>query len=714
MPDGQVSAASGHRLRWLTAALLGSLMGTAWQLQQAALWPAWIYVCFMLIALLGYALTASKVEAHSKAWWAAPGLLVVVVGVLAFGLTGARASWFAQHALDPALQGRDVVVTGVVASLPQRFEQGERFEFAVESAQLAGQPVALPGRLALAWYDTSQDTPVAWQAGDRWRFAVRLKAIHGQANPHGFDYELWQWQHAVQASGYVRAGPADPPMQWLGASSQQSLTRLRQQLRQQIQQHVSDASAAGLITALVVGDQGAVAGADWQVFRATGVAHLMSISGLHITMFAWLAAAVVGWLWRRSARLCLRWPAASAALAGGVLLALCYALFSGLGVPAQRTVLMLATVAALRLSGARWPWPQTWLLACAVVVAFDPWALLQAGFWLSFVAVGVLFASNIGASGAINTRAAGRFYSILREQWVITLALAPLSLVLFGQVSLVGLVANVLAIPWVTLLVTPLAMLGVLLPALWDVAAWAALLMLDGLRWLAAWPWAVMSVAQAPGWAAAAALVGGVMLVLRLPWSLRLLGLPLVLPVALWQAPQPPTDQFELLAADIGQGSAVLVRTRTHALLFDAGPRYSQDSDAGQRVLVPLLRALGVRLDVLLLSHRDNDHMGGATALLADQPQARLLSSFDAASLAGHVAPVAARCEAGQRWHWDGVDFELLHPLAADYTQVKKTNPLSCVLRVSNGQQVALLTGDIEQAQEADLVQRLSLASPPG
>jgi competence protein ComEC len=245
-----------------------------------------------------------------------------------------------------------------------------------------------------------------------------------------------------------------------------------------------------------------------------------------------------------------------------------------------------------------------------------------------------------------------------------------------------------------------------LLPALWDVAAWAALLMMAVLQWLAALPMAVWSVAQAPGWAVAAAVLGGVIVVLQLPWSLRLLGLPLCLPVLLWQAALPPNGHFELLAVDIGQGSAVLVRTHGHALVFDAGPRYNQDSDAGQRVLVPLLRALGARLDVLLLSHRDNDHMGGAAAVLADQPQAQLISSFDASAVASGAAPASLRCASGRHWQWDGVDFELLHPLATDYALAKKTNPLSCVLRISNAQQAALLTGDIEQAQEASLVQR--------
>lgn len=420
-------------------------------------------------------------------------------------------------------------------------------------------------------------------------------------------------------------------------------------------------------------------------------------------MFAWLAALLVGWLWRRSSRLCLWLPAPSAALVGGVLLAGAYALFSGWGVPSQRTVLMLATVGLLRLSGRRWPWPHVWLLTCAVVVAVDPWALLQAGFWLSFVAVGILFASDSGAGYEERTGARGRLVSMFREQAVITLALTPLTLLLFGQVSVVGLVANALAIPWVTLVVTPLAMAGVAVAPLWDVAAWSIAALTWYLQMLAALSFATITVAQAPLWAGVAGVIGGAVLVMQLPWSLRLLGLPLMLPVLLWQAPRPPEGQFELLAADIGQGNAVLVRTAHHALLYDAGPRFSRESDAGHRVLVPLLRALDVRLDTLLLSHRDSDHTGGALALLAMQPQATLLSSIEDTHELQAMHPVT-RCVSGQRWRWDGVDFEVLHPQADDYGAVRKSNAMSCVLRLSNGVQSALLVGDIEQAQEARLV----------
>ena len=576
--------------------------------------------------------------------------------------------------------------------------------------------MVVPPRLDVGWYAgawSSAPTAAAFnrqpgdvRAGERWRMVVRTKAPHGSQNPYGFDYELWLWEQGVQATGYVRTSAKDPVPVRVGQTWRHPVDWLRQLVRERIVSQVADPQTSGVVTALVVGDQGAIERADWDVFRATGVAHLVSISGLHITMFAWGAALLVAWLWRRSGRLCLVLPAPSAALAGGVVLAFAYAVFSGWGVPAQRTCLMLATVAALRLSGVRWPWPTVWMLACAVVVASDPWALLQPGFWLSFVAVGVLFASNIGADPADSTRASGlkhHIFSNLRQQWVITLALAPLTLLLFGQVSLVGLAANALAIPWITLVVTPLAMLGVAVPALWTVAAGAVAWLMVWLQWLAHWPWATLSVAMPPLWAGVVGVLGGVVLVAPLPWRVRCMGLPLVLPVVLWHTLLPAPGEFELLAADVGQGTAVLVRTNAHALLYDAGPRYSLESDAGNRVVVPLLRALDTPLDRLVLSHRDTDHVGGAPAILATQPQADVLSSIEHDHPLQALRP-AQRCVAGQHWLWDGVAFDVLHPTAQDYDTPAKPNALSCVLRISNGHRSVLLAGDIEQPQEARLV----------
>lgn len=683
--------------------LLGAVLGPALQLQQPQLWPAWIYLA---IAAVGAVTLVASLARHAPL-----PVVLLCAASLCGATTGLRAAAFSADALQPALEGRDLVVTGIVAAMPQRNEAGVRFRFQVESATDGPRPVQLPPRLLLGWYAGNEAAlavpPPTPAPGERWQLAVRLKAPHGHANPHGFDYELWLWEQGVQATGYVRAGPRDAPPRLLDATWRKPVEQLRHRVRDAIFAKVDDPRLAGVLAALVVGDQGAIDRADWDVFRATGVAHLMSISGLHVTMFAWAAGLALGALWRLRSGLCLAWPAQHAALVGGLVLAAAYALFSGWGVPAQRTVWMLAAVALLRLGARAWPWPWVWLLACAVVVTIDPWALTQAGFWLSFVAVGVLFASGGRQPPAAGAPAMARWRramaaggALLREQWVVTLALTPLSLLLFGQVSVVGLLANLVAIPWVTLVVTPLALIGTLVPAAWTVAAQAVAVLAAGLQLLAAVPFATWSAPAPPPWAGAAGLLGGLLLMMRLPWSLRALALPLLLPALLWQAPRPPPGEFEVLAADVGQGNAVLVRTANHTLVYDTGPGYSRETDAGQRVLVPLLRALGEQVDTVVLSHRDQDHTGGAGAVLRMQPRAALLSSLeDGHGL--HVLRPGLRCAAGQHWDWDGVRFRILHPDAAAYDAAGKPNARSCVLHVGNGRGAALLPGDVEKAQEA-------------
>ncbi|MEJ7931441.1 DNA internalization-related competence protein ComEC/Rec2, partial [Ramlibacter sp. AN1015] len=679
----------------MSAALLGWLAGTALQLQQQALWPAWAYGACAAAALT-LVVGALRWRCGGRAAVFAV-LLALAAAFAALALTGLRAVHYARSALPVALEARELELAGVVAAMPQRQAYAQRFLFEVESAQLAGASVPWASPVVLSWFAyPGLQPPPALRVGERWRLRVRLKPPHGQVNPGGFDYELALWEQGVRATGYVRAGQGDAAPARLGDSARFPVERLRQQVRDAIFERVQDEARAGVVAALVVGDQRAISRDDWDVFRATGVAHLMSISGLHVTLFAWAAAAVLRRTWRRSARLCLAVPAAHAAIAGGLLLAAAYAVFSGWGVPAQRTVWMLATITALRLAGLQWPWPMVWLLVAAVVLAVDPWALLQPGFWLSFVAVGVLFATRRPALGKLT--------GLLREQAVITVALAPLTLFLFGQVSLVGLLANLVAVPWVTLVVTPLGLAGVLLPPLWDAAGLAVALLGGVLRPMAQAPAAVWTAAVPPLALAVPALLGSVLLVVRVPWTLRALGVPLLLPALLWQPQRPAPGSFELLAADVGQGSAVLVRTARHSLLYDTGPRWGPDSEAGSRVLVPLLRAAGERLDAVVVSHRDSDHSGGAAAVLATQPSARLWSSVPSGDpvFAGRSSE---RCVAGRRWTWDGVGFEFLHPSDADFSAPRlRPNALSCVLRVSAAGRVALLAGDIERAQEQRLL----------
>jgi competence protein ComEC len=700
----------------LAGAALAWVAGVALQLQQSALWGVGPSIAAVVLGVLGLA----------AAWRWRGALIAGLLGaaLLGFGATSWRASQRMAEVLPPALEGRDISVTGTVATLPQRSPSGLRFRFEVESAQLDGQPVVLPTLLAIGWYSGWHDDAALSQpqtelrAGQRWSFTLRLRQPHGNLNPHGFDYELQLFEQGVRATGYVRDTSA-PVL--LHAAAGYPLERLRQRVRDAIDLSVPDRRAAGVLAALAIGDQGAIERDDWDLYRNTGVAHLVSISGLHITMFAWLTGLLLAALWRRSARLMLWLPVPLAARWGGLVLASAYALFSGWGVPSQRTVWMLAAVVLLQTLGLRWPWALVLLSAAVVVTAFDPWALLQAGFWLSFVAVGLLMASSNRQTedeAKQPVEATGwrtwprRFFATVRDglrtQLIATLGLTPLTLVFFQQVSLVGFAANLVAIPLVTLVITPLALLGAVLVPLWSVGAWVVQGLNAWLGLLAGLPVAVWSVPVAPWWAQLAGLLAAALAVMPLPWRVRALALPLALPLLLPPLALPEPGRFDLLALDVGQGTAVLVRTREHVLLFDAGPQYSRESDAGQRVLLPLLRSRGeARIDTLVLSHRDLDHVGGAGALLKAMPVDDLLSSLELGHPLLAAAKHTTRCHTGQSWVWDGVRFDMLRPAEADYERSLKTNAMSCVLRVSEVRESgrsALLTGDIEREQEAALV----------
>ncbi len=698
--------ATGLALAWLA--------GIAWHLQQREL-PASSMVIGMLVIGVAGVLVAIK-------WRRAFVGALIGVALAAVGLADWRADIRLADALPASIEGPDVIVTGVVASLPQRAPSGLRFRFAVESATLANQPIHLPQMLALGWYKGFHEDAVLTQpqselrAGQRWRFTLRLRQPHGNLNPQGFDYELALFEQGLRATGYVRDGPNAR----LDDAAGYPIERLRQRVRDAIYASVSDRRAAGVLAALAIGDQSAIEREDWDLYRNTGIAHVMSISGLHVTMFAWLAGLGLAALWRRSERAMLWLPVPLAARWGGIAAAAAYALFSGWGVPSQRTVWMLATVALLQSLGVRWPWMLVLLVAAVVVTALDPWALTQAGFWLSFAAVGLLMASSPSFEHAVPVASApgwrgwphrllATMRGGLRTQLIATLGLTPLTLVIFQQVSIVGVAANLIAIPLVTLVITPLALAGVVLVPLWSLGGWVVTQFGVFLAWLAAMPGAVWMVPVAPAWAQLAGLVGAALLIMPMPSRARLLALPLLLPLLMPPRDLPAEGRFELLAMDVGQGTAVLVRTRAHVLVFDAGPQYSSDSDAGQRVLLPLLRARGdTHIDRLVLSHRDLDHVGGARSVMAALEVDDLYSSLEAGHPLVALASSPTRCAAGQSWVWDGVRFEMLRPAVADYDRALKSNAMSCVLRVSGSagpRHSVLLTGDIEREQEAALVE---------
>ena len=682
----------------LAAAGLAWLAGVALQLQQPVLWPTPHYLLLLAAALL-----------LGLAWRRLPCLLLALA-LLGFASTGWRAAQRLADALPPALEGQDLQLRGVIARMPQPGPQGTRFVFRIEQATLDGQPVPVPGWVSLGWYRGFDGDallgapPQALRAGQRWLLTARLQQPHGTLNPQGFDLELWMFEQGLRASGTVRDSRGSVN-RLLDEDAGHPVERARQAVRDAILLRVADAQAAGVLAALAVGDQAAIDRDDWELFRHTGVAHLMSISGLHVTLFAWLAAALIGPLWRLSPRLMLVVPTPLAARWGGVVAAAGYALLAGWGVPAQRTLWMLATAALLRSSAVHWPAPLVLLAAAGVVTLFDPWALMQPGFWLSFVAVALLMVAEPAAAGRGALLALRRG---LHTQAVASIGLAPLSMVFFQQVSLVGFAANLLAIPLVTLAIVPLTLAGIVLRPLWEGASLLVQALERVLQLLAGLPFGLWTAAAAPSWGVVVGLLGGALLLMPLPWRLRLLGLPLLLPLLAPPPQWPDEGRFEVVAADIGQGTAVLVRTRGHLLLYDAGPRYSPQADAAQRVLLPLLRARGEHhIDLLMLSHSDTDHVGGAASLLAQLPVRALSSSLPEGHALLRADVPHRRCLAGQAWDWDGVRFELLHPSPGDFVPAARPNALSCVLRVqaADGRSL-LLTGDIEAAQEAALLAR--------
>ena len=636
-----------------------------------------------------------------------------------FFYAAAWAQWRLAERLPPQWEGVDVAATGVVAGLPQSFDGGVRFDFDVEQVEPA--EARLPQRIALSWYNgTSREefqeiAPI--RAGERWRFSVRLRRPHGSANPHGFDYESWLLQRAIGATGYVRPGDKTR-LDDLVARPAYLIERGREILRERHWDTLSGYPYAGILIALAIGDQNAIDARQWQLFARTGVSHLMSISGLHVTMVASLFAALVHWLWRRSSALMLALPARKASALAGFLAALGYCLIAGFAVPAQRTLYMVGVVALALWANRMSSVSRVLCLALLLVLLLDPWAVLAPGFWLSFGAVAVILYVATGRLRQGHRLAPGDGFRLGhglvqwgRIQWAITVALAPLLLVWFQQMSLVSPLANAVAIPLVSLVVTPLALAGSVLPFdfILELAHAAMAVQMWLLEWCAALPAAVWQQHAPAAWTVALALAGTAWLLLPRGVPARWLGLPLMLPMFTVMPPGPATGALWLTVLDVGQGLAIFVQTERHALLYDAGPAYSPEADSGSRVILPFLRASGIaRVDAMMVTHDDNDHAGGAASVLSGLPVGVLYSSLSETHAAWRAAPgYRLPCSAGQRWDWDGVRFELLHPAAGSYAiDAIKPNDRSCVLKLTTAHGAVLLTGDIEARSEQELLDR--------
>jgi competence protein ComEC len=656
-------------LRWAVSFGVGTLVCNRLPELPSA---AWLVVLIMLVLLL---------LSHRRSRW----LVAVVLG---FGWAWLHASQQLNREWIP-LPGHDYPVQGVVAEFPDYAAGRSVFVLKVRSPK----SIAFPQRLRLSWYDPEQ----APQLGDELRLSVRLKRPQGSLNPGGFDFERWLFVNDIGATGYVREGEiVDAP-----GGGGASWRRLRRELAVRLDPDNTGGAANALLQALALGTRGGFEDHHWALLRRTGTSHLVAISGLHVGLVAVLALVLLrpllmrlpsSWLAERA------WPLAAS---GGLLVACSYAALAGFSLPTQRAVVMLAVgVLGLwlnrRMGGAA-------ALGCALglVLVWDPLATLSPGFWLSFVAVATLVqVSRVHRLGPVSNRVVRS----IQTQWAVGIGLLPCLALFFGEVNGLAPWVNLIAIPWFSLVVVPVVLMCVLAVAAFPISGavllpiactvcewtWLALAWIDGHLTLL-WPIPELPTVLSLGLLGA---VGLLVLPLRLP-ARGMLYLALI-GICLWR-PQPlPAGAFTVTLLDVGQGLAVLVRTRHHTVIYDTGPASPFGFNAAEAILQPALRALGAGApDLMILSHGDNDHAGGAELLTAAYPRMTVLAGGTDSASRGRP------CQPNQRWHWDDVEFRVLYP---EWGDEDSSNNLSCVVRVDGNGGSLLLTGDIERRGEGNLL----------
>jgi competence protein ComEC len=662
----------------LVAAFLAGIC--LFQLQQTVPAAGWLGTAPLLVA----------------AAWRYPALRLPAAVAVGFLWALAWVSCCSPLAYQPAWDERDLSAEGVVASLPERRGESLRFEFRVDRLFAVERHLPTPGRVRLSWRTAAQ--PV--RLGEHWRLQVRLKPPRGFANPGGFDYEAWLFRAGIAATGYVVESPGNARLS--APAGIWRLAALRQLLHDRLVATGSEARATAVLSALAVGARGGFEADLWELFRRTGTTHLMSISGLHVSMVSGLVYGAVAWLWRRAGPLATRLPAQHAGAWAAVAAALGYSALAGFAVPTQRSLLMGAVaLGAVLLRRAQRP-ALVLGIALLAVLLVDPVAVLAVDFWLSFGAVAVILFAALGR-GPRTWR--DRLWAWVRVQLAITFALAPVTLLLFQQVSLVSPLANAWAIPWFGLVVVPAALLATvavaLAPAAGDVAlvpaAWLAERGLRALDAMAALPFAEMHASTPPWVVVLGALLGTLAMTLPRGVPGRAMGVVLYLPLLWQQPPSVPPEHVRLTLLDVGQGMAAVLRTHRHTLVYDLGPRLSAQFDATSAVVVPYLHHVGVRrIDAVVLSNGDADHAGVPTALARAFPVA--------AAYSGEPARIdgleTRRCHEGQAWAWDGVEIRFLNPK----DPALQGNDASCVLQLRAGEASLLLTGDIGASVERRLV----------
>ncbi len=600
---------------------------------------------------------------------------------------------FVNQSLPAVLVGVDSQVIGRITGIPRHNASVIQFDFALDELNTNHEFTSTPRNLRLSCYRCTLDL----RAGQTWQLTVKLKPGRGMLNPGGFDYEKWLRGKRIDAVGYVRLKAEN---NLINAST--GFLGLRGELARQLEVLPLSKGAKALARSLALGDGATLGKPFWDVLRKTGTSHLMVISGLHISL---IAASVSGFFaliwkpltrWRR-----FRVSRTRFSYTMGVVAAIMYAALAGFTVPTIRALIMLVSYLLFLWTRRHMGSMKPLAISLVVVLLFQPYSPLLPGFWMSFFAVA--FIHFYLTTRIVNGQ---WFIAYLHWHFALTVGMAPITLLFFGYISPVSMLANFFAVPLVSVLVVPLVLVGASLlfaiesPGVFvlELANRIMSLLMQGLSLLADFEVSQLWLGGSTIWLCLALLLGVVIWLLPIGIRYHWLSLPLVSAVFLTDTNRLADHEFEVKIIDVGQGLSVLVRTKNHNLLFDTGGRLGSGTTIADAVVLPMLRFEGVdTLDKLIVSHPDSDHSAGVESITDAIPVASVVTEGSFAS----EIKADEYCENDQFWMWDGVRFEFMNDSSIDFSS---ENNRSCVLLVSSGSSEVVLPGDIEIESEQHLI----------
>ena len=602
--------------------------------------------------------------------------------------------------LDQSLEGVDIDVIGKIISIPNVYGRSTRFEFLIQNSANNKTKLVLPKKVRLSWYGNAPEI----QLGEVWQLRVRLKRPWGFANPGGFDYEKWLFEKKIRATGYIRSkGNNFKPEQ---SSPYNVAINLRATLNRKIERTENDQSA--ILKALVLGERSEMDAQTWKVLTQTGTNHLLAISGLHVGIVSGFVYLILLWSWRRSEKLCLMIPAQRMAAIFGIVAAIFYAMLAGFSIPTQRAMIMASVVfLSIYLMQSFRPWNILSLALLCVLVAY-PFSILSPGFWLSFLAVAIILFTVKTYKTNYN-----KWINVVKIQFVLALGLLPITLLFFQQASLISPLANLFAVPWISLFVVPLSLVGSVIliinesfgALILQIASFLIEVFWQVLNYLHSIPFASLQH-SIPMWTLMPAAFGVLLLLTPKGWPGKLLSIVLLSPLLFARTAEISNDDLDIYALDVGQGTAIVLRSGSKVMVYDTGPKFSSSFNAGEAVVATFLRDNGINeIDVLMVSHGDKDHAGGLEGLLSQFHAKRMIVN----QTTGYSHENLEACRAGMQWKWKSVMFKVLSPaenLPDDNIGNLSKNNSSCVLRVQHKSGSLLLSGDIERKAEKKLIKK--------